>query len=105
MLILILSTLLLAHEELPSSQCLFENSKITITHKKDGTYSFKEGDKKEVSLAKPTVKDLWDEKNKQVFDTYNFEIAGQKLVFKRPETKGPVKKILAEYQGKTFKCQ
>ena len=97
---------LFAHEDLETTTCKNGDSELTMTNNGNDTYLFSYAkDKKAISFKKPKVKDFWDAKKKQLFDTYSFESKEHKVIFKRPETKGPVKSTMAEYKGQTFKCQ
>lgn len=104
---LLFSTLLLfAHEDLKPVQCENKLGKIAIEKTKKGSYQLIDlTNKKTLKLNKPKVTDFYDKQNKQVFDTYIFDLNKQKIIAKRPETKGPVKKIVVEYNKQIFKCQ
>ena len=97
---------LFAHEDLASTSCQSGKQKILVTHLAKDKYELKlPGQKKMMPYSKPKVQDEYDATQKQLFDTYHFQINDKKLVFKRPETKGPIKKTRAFFENKVFDCQ
>lgn len=103
-LILIFTLTLFAHDNLHSTKCVNGSEELSITNNGDDGYLFTYR-KEEIRFDKPKVKDFWNPKYKQLFDTYLFENKTHKVTFSKPETKGPIKQTLATYKGKEFKCQ
>ena len=106
MLLLIVFSSLFAHENLDSTVCKDKKETIEIKQINKTTYKIKTPGAQTAEVFKaPTVKDFWDPKNKQMFDTYTFKRKGFELVIKRPETKGPIKNKRAEWKSRSFTCQ
>lgn len=100
--------LLFAHQDLPDTTCTLAQQKDKIVvNKGQGTdYNIQlPKHSKPLIFKKPKIKDFFDPKLKQLFDTYSFSQNSVHVVFKRPETKGPVKNLVAEYLGNSYTCQ
>lgn len=106
MISLFLFLSLFAHEDLDSTTCTYGKEQVVITKGAKGSYSVQTSDMaRGQNFPKPKAKDWYDEKNKQLFDTYTFKSEDLNVVVKRPETKGPVKKTIAIWKNKTFQCK
>jgi hypothetical protein len=106
MKLILLFSLLWAHEDLKSTHCANKELEVSIQLQKDHSYVVTDLKTKDSrTFKRPIIADFWDESKKQIFDTYKFEDGDFKIAFKRPETKGPIKKTFAEYQGQILNCQ
>ena len=98
--------MLWAHESLPNLNCQLGAESLKIQQGADETYQVTlPGAKSSTNFGKPKVKDFFDPKHKQLFDTYTFKKDKMSLVVRRPETKGPIKNNRATWNNKEFDCQ
>ena len=105
-IIFLINISLFAHESLESTICKNTAGRIQIKKLQGQQYKISmPGKHKTWFSASPTVKDEFDPNIKQLFDTYRFKIEKHELVIKRPETKGPIKKLRAFLDGKPYDCQ
>ena len=86
--------------------CKLNDKVLNIKMIPDETYEVSlPGVKATSNFGKPKMEDKFDGKLKQLFDTYTFESPQGRLVVKRPETKGQIKKPFAEWNKQTFVCE
>ena len=101
-LLLILTFFASAHEQLDSMDCKNPKAQLTITKTAKGYQAQLSQPKKDFFFKNFSVSDQM--KNNQIFDVYKIKNKELDLVVSRPETKGPVKDIVAQLNNMTFTC-
>ena len=96
---------IMAHAPVQDLLCTYNNQTIEIRIKEDQAFLKLPQEKSSLKWEMPESADQWDPKNKQIFDTYNFEKDQKKITLKVPETKGPMTEPVVLFENKTYNCR